>query len=118
MSSGTTTDPLDCCDEPSAHLILLLLEDTHNHERVLLCRCGQHWFDRFQEDVDWSGGGDRMHSWLTRITEDEVDALTAAHTSKSAPDLDFLVSRPAIYIGPGGKVSTTTGAPAGPWPPR
>ena len=118
MSVGHTTDPLDCCEQPSAKVVLLLLDKTHNHERVLRCPCGQHWFDRFQEDVDWSGGGDRMHSWFTRLTPEEASAIQASHAAGSDPDLDFLVSRSAIYIGPSGKVSTTPGAPAGPWPPR
>jgi hypothetical protein len=91
---------LDCCDAPSTTLIEAFLEESHRHERLVICRCGQRWFDRFHEDVDWRDG---TESQAARILAGERELLGGLRT---------------IYIDAQNRVHTISGAPIQAWPPR
>lgn len=109
---------LDCCDAPNAKVLFRLHDTSHHDERVSLCACGQRWFIRFHEDVDWGGGEDDMQLWCTRISLAEATRLQAAHALGQRPDLSFLAHRPCVYVSPSGEISTRQGAPTEPWPSR
>jgi phage terminase large subunit GpA-like protein len=102
---------LDCCDAPSTTLIEAFLEESHRHERLVICRCGQRWFDRFHEDVDWRDGDDEMYSWLTPLTESQAARILAG-------ERELLGGLRTIYIDAQNRVHTISGAPIQAWPPR
>lgn len=112
------SSPLNCCPDPQTERLLTLLEESHRHERLLRCACGQHWFDRFHEDMDWRDGDDQMHNWYSRLTEDDADTLLNTVAQGERPDLSVLSERPCRYKSPSGQVREQHGAPVSAWPHR
>ncbi|WUD70952.1 hypothetical protein OG937_04295 [Streptomyces sp. NBC_00510] len=85
---------IDCCAGPELAWVRTLYESHHDQESLLCCTgCRTFWFHRFHEYPDWSGGGDDLTTWYTRLTPAEGERLRDA-ADPSAEDLSFLRTRP------------------------
>ncbi|MDX2643239.1 hypothetical protein PV341_06550 [Streptomyces sp. PA03-1a] len=85
---------IDCCAGPELAWVRTLYESHHDQESLLCCAaCRTYWFHRFHEYPGWSGGGDDLTTWYTRLTPAEGERLRDT-ADPSAEDLSFLRTRP------------------------
>ena len=102
---------LRCCPAPQARMVLALVEEPHDHVRLLRCGCGAWWLDRLHERIDWSGGEDDLDTWIAALTAEEARAIQAAVDLGRPPALDFLRTRAALHIDTRRRVREVVGVP-------
>ncbi|MFF7209699.1 hypothetical protein ACFZAU_04060 [Streptomyces sp. NPDC008238] len=86
---------IDCCAEPELAWVRTLYESHHDQESLLSCTgCRAFWFHRFHGFIDWSGGGDDLTTWYSRLTPEEGERLRDV-ADPAAEDLSFLRTRPS-----------------------
>jgi len=76
-------------DDMPLQKVVTLHDKSHHSFWISECKhCRQPYLEEFEDDIDWSGGGDdpMWHFWMP-LTEDEHDTLTEDYV-----DLDLLSS--------------------------